>query len=86
MSQGNLVQRVERARECAKPLETEGLGAVGGGGEPGYWPGLGWGSHLLHLLTMLTSSGVRQPLWGCQHLQVCFTIFALLAGYSERGP
>lgn len=21
-----------------------GLGAVGGGGEPGYWPGLGWGA------------------------------------------
>lgn len=86
MSQGNLVKKVERATECAKPLEAEGLGAAGAGGEQGFWPGRGWGSHLLNLLTMLTSSGVRQPCRGCQHLQVYFTIFALLVGYSERGP
>lgn len=85
MSQGNLVKRVERATEYAKPQEMEGLGAVGGGGQRGYRPALDGepspaSSDHAHFLR------VRQPLWGRGHLQVCFTVFVLLAGYSERGP
>ena len=59
--------------------------AVGGGGQPGYRPALigepsPASSDHAHFLR------VRQPLWGRGHLQVCFTVFVLLAGYSERGP
>ena len=85
MSQGNLVRRVEQTTEYAKPREMEGLGrwvGVGSRGTARPWigePSPASSDHA-HFLR------VRQPLWGRGHLQVCFTVFVLLAGYSERGP